>query len=330
MLPIGKLDSELLKTEVFSNLTYRHPNVLIRPSLGEDCAVLDSAGGLCVLTTDPITGADSALGKLAVHVNCNDIATQGIRPTGLMLTLLAPPGTTADDIRGVMNAAAVEAERIGVEIIGGHTEITTAVTRMVISGVAVGFKPYGNAPVRKPQPGDWLVMTKTAGLEGTGILAADCAERLRPELTDAELETGHAMLEQVSVIEDGVLGARFGALKMHDVTEGGVLGACWELAEAAGLGCEVHPEAIPVHPVTAKLCRKLNLDPMRLISSGSMMLVMPPDQGAFNALQAEGSKLGIPVSRIGQMTETGRAVITANGAEPLLPPESDELYKAIS
>ena len=329
MLPIGKLDSDLLKDSVFKYLTFRHPQVLVRPSLGEDCAILDAGTTLCVLTTDPITGSDGALGRLAVHVNCNDVATQGIRPVGLMLTLLAPEGTTIEVIESVMAQAAAEAERIGVEIIGGHTEITTAVNRLVISGVAVGLKPVSMQPCRKPAPGDLLVMTKTAGLEGTGIIAEDCAKQLAEILTAEELDQGRELLNQVSVVEDGILGAQWGALKMHDITEGGVFGAAWELSEIAGVGCFVECDTISVHSVTRKICSHFEIDPYRLISSGSMMMIFPPDLKEVEGFLKAAEAAGIPASIVGRLTESGRTVRMSDREIPLEAPKSDELYKVI-
>lgn len=326
MLPVGKLDSDLLKSIIFSHLTHKRPEVLLRAELGEDCAVLDPGGALCVLSTDPITGAGEILGRLAVHVNCNDIAAQGVAPLALMLTVLAPPGTTAADLEAVMGQAAAEAARLNVEIIGGHTEITPAVNRMIVSGVALGLKPPGmvKAPARA---GDVLVMTKTAGLEGTGILLSDCKADLSAVLSPDELAQGSWFLDRLSVVPEGVLGGRFGARKLHDVTEGGIYGAVWELCQATGLGCRLRTADIPVHLVTEKVCRHFSLNPYRLISSGSLLLIMPPEAvpGYLEALSAE----GVSGAVIGEMTAGEASLVSEGGLQPLDPPGPDELFKVI-
>lgn len=327
MLQTGKLDSELLKELVFKHLTVRRPEVLLRSALGEDCAVLDASGGLCVLSTDPITGAGEILGRLAVHVNCNDIAAQGIAPVGLMLTLLAPVGTTAAELEAVMGQAASEAARLNVEIIGGHTEITAAVNRMVISGVAVGFKAREAQPPRKAMAGDVLVMTKYAGLEGTGILLSDFAEALSASLTEAELQESQWFLDQLSVVPEGILASRFGALKLHDVTEGGVYGAVWEICMTGDLGCRVYRDRIPVHPLTEKVCRHFDLDPYRLISSGSMLVILPRETASayLEALHHQ----GIAGTVIGDITAEAVVIVTETQEEPLLPPGPDELFRVV-
>lgn len=327
MLPTGKLDTELLKALIFKHLTIKRPEVLLRSELGEDCAVLDPGGRLCVLSTDPITGAGEILGSLAVHVNCNDIAAQGIAPVGLMLTLLAPPGTTEEELEQVMKQASREAARLNVEIIGGHTEITSAVNRMVISGVALGFKPQTAQPVRAVCPGDVLVMTKTAGLEGTGILMSDFADALSSILTPEELESRHHFFDQLSVVPEGVLGGDHHALKLHDVTEGGIYGAAWEMCQAVSLGCRVFEDLIPVHPLTEKVCRHFDIDPYRLISSGALLLIFSPEAatGYLEALKA----CGIRGAIIGEVLAEGFEILRGSDTVPLLPPGPDELFRVI-
>ena len=327
MLQAGKLDSELLRELVFKHLTLKRPEVLLRSELGEDCAVLNPGGQLCVLSTDPITGAGEILGSLAVHVNCNDIAAQGIAPVGLMLTLLAPVGTNSGELEAIMKQAAREAALLDVEIIGGHTEITTAVNRMVVSGVAIGFKPISERELRRVQPGDVLVMTKMAGLEGTGILISDCAERLEGVLSPEELVESTFFLSQLSVVKEGVIGGRNHALKLHDVTEGGIYGAVWEMCQAAGVGCRVYQDRIPVHGITRKVCAHFKLDPYRLISSGSMLVILSPEDAEtyITALRAE----GIDGTIIGEITEAGLDVINGQVRETLLPPGPDELFRVV-
>lgn len=326
MLQAGKLDSELLKDLIFKHLKIKRPEVLLRSELGEDCAVLDPEGRLCVLSTDPITGAGEILGSLAVHVNCNDIAAQGIAPVGLMLTILAPLGTTEEELEGVMRQAAKEAALLNVEIIGGHTEITTAVNRMVVSGVAIGFKP-ASQKTRSAQPGDVLVMTKTAGLEGTGILMSDFAGELAEVLSPEELGRSTIFFDQLSVVPEGVLAGKHQAIKLHDVTEGGIYGAVWEICQAASLGCLIFQDRIPVHALTRKVCSFFKIDPYRLISSGSMLVLLSPEavDGYLEDLKAQ----AILGTVIGEITAGEIQIIAEDILLPLLPPGPDELFRVV-
>ncbi|MBQ3185303.1 MAG: AIR synthase, partial [Firmicutes bacterium] len=122
MLETGKLDSELLKSIVFDKIKYRSDDVIVRPGIGEDCAVMDFGNYECIMSTDPITAAVSDIGRLAIHITCNDIASNGVQPLGIMLAVMLPEGTTAADVEHIMGQAAETAAKLKVEIIGGHTE----------------------------------------------------------------------------------------------------------------------------------------------------------------------------------------------------------------
>lgn len=321
----GKIPPELLKSLVFNNIKVKSKEVIMRPEIGEDCAAIDFGSHACVLSTDPITGAEKGAGTLAVHISCNDVATCGVRPVGIMVTILAPVTATEEDIKRVMEEAGAAAAALGVEIIGGHTEITSAVNRMVISTTAVG-KVLKNKLVRTSgaNSGDDVIMTKWAGLEGTSILAADREQQLAGKLSQEEIDSAKALIKHISVVEEGVAAGEFGASSMHDVTEGGILGAAWEVAESSSRGIEIFVDKIPVLPVTRKLCDIFNLDPYRLISSGSLLITAQNGKELVNILRGK----GIPAAIIGRITEKERNIIMNGKTLPLMPPDVDELFKA--
>lgn len=325
MLKIGKLDNELLKSIVIDKIKFKRDEVLVRPGIGEDCAVIDYGEYECVLSTDPITAAIEKIGSLAVHISCNDVASNGVEPLGLLLTVLLPEGTTEKDIEKLMAQAAEAAEELKVEIIGGHTEITTAVNQPVIVSTAVG-RGHKESYEDKMKPGDSIYITKMAGLEGTGIMATDKRAELEKILTDEELEQAEKMLEMVSVVPEGVLAGSIGTTAMHDITEGGVLGAVWEMCRISGTGAEIIKEGIPVSPVTEKICSAFGIDPLRLISSGSMMMMVAGEN--TEKMEKAMSDAGIKLTKIGIVTdiEQGLTLISNKGKEEIEPPGSDEIY----
>lgn len=329
-MKIGKLDNHLLEEIVFKNITYKRPEVMTRPGIGEDCAVVDFGPYDCVMSTDPITGAVHKIGRLAVHISCNDIASNGVEPLGLLLACLLPESITPEEIDEIMRQAGEEAEKLGVEIIGGHTEITPAVNQPIIVSTALGrtLKKTLTAE-EKIQPGDAILMTKQAGLEGTAILAWDQEEKLNDRLTPRELLEAKAMLDEVSVVKEGVLAGKIGISGMHDITEGGVLGAVYEMCQIGKTGAEIWFEKIPVAGVTKKICDCYGLDWLRLISSGSMMIITRPDKRALMMKELLGA--GIPVAEIGIVTDVsqGCVLIEKEVTSEIKPPGSDELYRAV-
>ncbi|SKC92498.1 hydrogenase expression/formation protein HypE [Maledivibacter halophilus] len=327
-MKVGKLDSELLEKIVFSHIKFRRKEVLVRSGIGEDCAVVDFGEYALVMSTDPITGAANEVGKLAVHINCNDIASNGIQPLGLMMTILAPEKTTEKEIDQIMEQAASEAAKLNVEIIGGHTEVTRAVNRIVISATAIG-KQLKSSIVRNSEVkiGDKIIMTKTAGLEGTGIIAHDLEEKLSSTFSREIIEKAQKMVEYISVVKEGVIGGKIGASSMHDVTEGGLLGAVWEICSASKVGCNIYRDKIAISKETEEICKFLNINPLKLISSGTMVITISPDKE--EKLIKELKKSGIDASVIGEITVTGKYLIENNREFEIESPQSDELYKVI-
>lgn len=322
----GKLTPEELKHIVLSRLPALSGDVQVGPGNGLDCAAITSPEGRIVLSSDPITGATAHIGSLAIHVSCNDLAAFGVVPKAIMLVLIAPISATSSDIAGVIDQAADAARQLNVDIIGGHTEISDSVNRFVVTTTAVGFQTGVLTHSGGSKPGDALLMTKKAALEGTAILASDLADELKNVLTQEEILAAQEMIRQISVVPEGILAGQFGVHAMHDATEGGMLGAVWEMAEAAELGITIDEDAIPVHPLTKKICSHFSLDPYRLISSGSMLIATDHPNEIIDLLTAA----NIEVNRIGQFESTDTRLLTRNGVmRPLSAPQRDELYKCV-
>lgn len=323
----GKLPMELLKKLVFENIKGRNPHVMLRPEIGEDCAAIRFGDYACVLSTDPITGADKGAGTLAVHISCNDIASCGVKPIGIMITLMVPVDGTKEDIDRVMKEAGKAAEELGVEIIGGHTEITAAVNKMVISTTAIGKVDIDRIITTKgAMPGDDVVMTKWAGLEGTSIIASDLEEELLHVLEKEEIKEAQSFIKHISVVPEGVLAGEYKVHSMHDVTEGGILGAAWEIAEISGVGIEIYLDSIPVKEVTRKICDYFGINPYGLISSGSMIMSCKDGHKLVQLLKGK----GIQATIIGKITEKEKLIVNKDGTSTLLkPPEADELFKIV-
>lgn len=321
-MKIGKLTNEQLKSIVFTRLHPKH-DVLLRSGVGEDCAAIDFGGEACVLSTDPITGAATNLGKLAVDISCNDVASSGARPYAVLITMLVPPDSTYEDMEKVMDQLADEADRMGVDIIGGHTEVTDAVSRIVLSATVIGrIETDKIVKSSGAKPGDFILMTGYAAMEGTYIIANDRKDQLAGILTDEDRKTLDNLCSGISVVEEGVTAGLSGATAMHDVTEGGIYGAIYELCEASCVGCEIYKEKIPVLDVTRKICGKYGIDPYRLIGSGSMLITA----GNAEEMTAALNKKGIKVSVIGKIIGIGINLIEQGKVSQIQPPAADELF----
>lgn len=334
MLKVGKLDSDLLKSLIFDKIKYRNDDVKVHPGIGEDCAVIDYGEYDCIMSTDPITAAVSDIGRLSIHITCNDIASNGVQPLGIMLAVMLPEGTTEEDISQIMGQAAETASDVGVEIIGGHTEITPAVNQPIIVSTAIGKTLAGTSQSGDNMTvGDKIMITKSIGLEGTGIIAADYADELTDVLTKDELANAVTFLDRVSVVREGVTAGNIGTHGMHDITEGGVLGAVWEMCQIAGVGAEIYRDAIPMEHETDKVCSHFGINPLRLISSGSMLIMVSEDKEEQMIQAMKDSNVNISTIGVIKPRQDGVKITSAGNSqifENVAPPTTDELYKVVS
>src|SRR5438067_11963833 len=112
------------------------------------------------------------------------------------------------------------ARSLNVEVLGGHTEIAPGVTTTLIVMTGVGKARRDRLlTAAGARPGDALVLTKAAALEGTQVLAGDLAARLdavAPEL----LAEARGYASELSVVPEARLAVDLGAKAMHDPTEG--------------------------------------------------------------------------------------------------------------
>ncbi len=327
-MKIGKLPDSVLKKLIIEPIVennFKREEVILNPSVGEDCSVVDLGDEFCVLSTDPITGAAENIGKIAVNINCNDIASSGAYPVGIMLTALFPPSITEKEISTMIEDIYTEAKKVGISILGGHTEITDAVVRPIVSCTVVGktknrkFISSGGA-----KEGQDVVMTKWAGLEGSSIIASDFYEKLLGKVDESVIEKCKSFSEMLSVVKESEIATEFGATCLHDITEGGVFGACWEIAECSGKGIVVYSEKIPVLEETKILCNAVGIDCFRLISSGSLIITCENGNGLVEILKENGINSAV----IGKIVEKGYFVERFGNLEKLDEPDVDELYRA--
>ena len=325
-MQVGKLTPAALQQLIFNQLGQRRPEVVLRGAFGEDSAALNLGGDLCVISTDPITGAVKHAGWLAVHVSCNDVATNGAEPIAVLLTLLLPAGSDLRLVAEIMADAERAAQEVSVEIVGGHTELTEAVNQPVISTTVIGRVSAAQlATSCNIQPGDALIATKYVGLEGTAILAWDFPDKVEPVIGATLLEEARALKRLISIVPEARIAAAQGVRAMHDATEGGVLGAAYEMAGAANLGFVLDEGALIIHSATRLLAERLGFDPLRLISSGTLLLATSRPEALLKELHAN----DIPASVIGHFRlDSDKCLIRTDGSiESVDPPESDELWR---
>ncbi len=323
---IGKLPEQVLLRSVLKEVGHRREEVLMGPGVGQDCAVvaLDS-DEMFVMSADPITGTVKDIGSHSIHITANDLAASGAEPVGVMLTILIPEETAESELRVMMRDVEQTCKALHMEVLGGHTEVTNVVRQPLISVAGVGKVKKGQEVLTNGlKAGDDLIVTKWIALEGTSIIAKEKEADLKKALPEELVDTAKRFDQYLSVLPESRIAVAHGVSAMHDITEGGILGALWEFGEGAGVGLDVELRQIPIRQESVEICERYGLNPYQLMSSGSMLI--GTTRGA--ALVRRLREAGIPAVLIGQTTK-GRDRILRNGEEIryLDRPQSDELYR---
>jgi hydrogenase maturation factor len=331
-LPPGKIPINILKEVVFKNLGVVRKEAVVGPSVGVDGAVLDLGDKSLIVSMDPITGAVERIGWLAINVNANDVATFGVEPAFLFSCMMLPENANrklVETISSQMNAAAIE---LGIAIVGGHCESTPNLSNPIVVGCVLGIAEKGSyVTAAGAKSGDKLILTKSAGIEGTAILATDREQALKKMMSKIMLQASKDFYNQISIVKDALIAYKTGGVHaMHDPTEGGVAGGIHEMADASNLGVTVIEEAITVQSETAQICSYFKIDPLQLIGSGAL-LISAEAQNAEEIVRNLKSA-GIPASVIGEFTENplSRVLKQKNGStRSLQRPPSDHLWTAL-
>lgn len=327
-MKIGKVPENVLKRSVMKQLHYKRDEVVLGPGIGEDCAALALAEDeIFVMSTDPITGTAKDIGKLAIQITANDLASAGAEPIGVLLTILLPDGTREIALKRIMEQMELACREAKMQILGGHTEVTAVVNQPVVNVAGVAKAKKGKLiSTAGARSGMDIVVSKWVGIEGTMIFAKEKEAELKEHFPADFVDTAIGFDRYLSVVPEAAVAVKSGVAAMHDVTEGGLFGALWEMAEASGVGLEIDLTKIPIRQETVEICEYFDVNPYGLISSGMMLMASEDGNALVHAL----AEANIPATVIGKATEGNDRVIVRDEERRFLePPKTDELYKVL-
>jgi hydrogenase expression/formation protein HypE len=273
---MSKLSPAILDSYVFSRTGAANDDLLVGAGYGEDAAAVAVGETTVVVSTDPISLAADRIGTLGVAIASNDVAACGGVPEWLVSTVFLPTPDVdlLDDITGQLDS---EARRLGITIVGGHTETVGGLSQPLLSLTCLG-EADRYLPTSGAAPGDAVILTKAAGIEATAVLATDFRGDLERAGVDADtIDRAVAFFDEISVLPDSVVLSPV-ATAMHDPTEGGVLNGLVELACASGIRIDLEADAVPIRPETRTLCAAMGVDPLRVLGSGALLATVPGDE----------------------------------------------------
>ncbi len=303
LLPVGKLPADILNKMLKTYISLDE-RVKVGPSIGEDAAAVDMGDRYLLLKTDPITFVAEDIGTYTVRINANDIATMGGKPLWLLTSILLPEKHTTNElVEEIFRQLSFACKEIGVSLCGGHTEITPGIDRVIIVGAMIGeIKKDGLITTSGAKTGDDILLTKAIAVEGTSVIARRKGKDLEAVFGSGFVQRCKGFIERpgISILKEAELAVRYGDIhSMHDPTEGGLATGLLEIACAADVGLIVEEECIPVFPECQTLCRHYGLDPLGLIASGSLLIVINP-RDTERVLEALNNN-GVPTTKIGKI-----------------------------
>ena len=331
-LPVGKLDPNLLKQMVFGCLGSPDPRVIVGPKIGEDAAVIDLKDRVLVIHSDPITGAVENIGWLAVNICANDIATRGVRPLWILVVMLLPQDINSAQLKQITRQIDEAAKELGIAVVGGHSEVTPSIDRPILVATAIGEAEKGRfVSSSGAKIGDRIIVTKGAAIEGTAILSTEMAEALQRRVGRSLVQRAQKLIKRIGVVKEALAAMKVGGVHaMHDATEGGIAGGLQEVAWASSVGIIAYEESIPVYEETKAICKALNIDPLKTISSGALIISAHPEKA--EEIAAVLHKRGIQASIIGEVVDEkeGSYVLRRDGTKlDLSKPVKEELWGAL-
>jgi hydrogenase expression/formation protein HypE len=330
--PLGKIDPKILG-KLLSQYTSAGNRVLIGAGIGEDAAIIDMGPVYLVAKTDPITHVTGEIGHYAVHINANDIASMGGRPLWFLATILMPPRSNHRGIKKIFSQISRTCRELGIAYCGGHTEVTSSVNRPIVVGNMLGevsrehLKPTSGA-----REGDDLVMTKSAAIEATAMIALEKAKELKTSFPKDFIRKTQKYLYEpgISVVKEATLLRSIpGVHAFHDPTEGGLGTGIYEMATASGLGAEVYGDSIPLTEESRLLCEYCRIDPLGAFASGSLLAAVKHSvsEKAIVTLL----KKGIRATRIGRFVPKKKGVTLIKASKKMDLPvfHQDELSRIL-
>ena len=271
-LPPGKLPVRLM-SRLLAGFGPLPPEVILGPAVGEDACAIRVSGDVLVVATDPITLTGRDVGRSAVTVNANDVAVTGARPRWFLATVLLPPGTTEQAVESLFTEMHASLTESGIVLVGGHTEVTRAVTQPVVVGQMLGLAEGGHVvKTGGVRTGDVVFQIGRAPIEGAAVLAEEGAALLGT-LDPGLLTAAQRALDSpgISVVTVALLAARLGATAMHDPTEGGLAAGLHEMAAASGVRLTVDGDRVLWWEPAIALCQALGADPWATLASGTLL-----------------------------------------------------------
>ena len=332
-MKIGKVSESILKRSVLRQIKTKSDEVRNGAGVGEDCAIFALKNTDCLMSCiqegivlrafgqgdpDPAATTIAAL----IQKCANNLAAGGARLRVLQMGLLLPVSMDETELKALMSEANKKCVSMGVHIAGGQTRVSNVVSAPVVMLTGWG-EPFEGFSVRKVLPGQDVVISKWIGLEGTAILTKKYEEGLLARYPSYFIKEAKGFDRFLDLVPEAATAVKSGVCAMHDVSEGGIFAALWELAEKTGVGLTIELKKLPLRQETVEVCEYCEVNPYELLSGGCLIMVTSDGDRLVETLQME----GIAATVVGRTTDSkDRILINEDEVRYLDRPRQDSLY----
>ncbi|WP_029231288.1 AIR synthase-related protein [Butyrivibrio sp. VCB2006] len=326
----GKITENALKRSVLKQLRTEFKNKM-SAAVGTDCAFSESKRTFSTIA--PVTVDVQDAGYYGVVKAVNGLVSQGLTTDHVEVSVLLPSDAEEPVLKKIVKDAIDGAKACGVVYAGGHTEVTAAVNRPIVTVSGVGY--YNDSRENeekevlfssKPAAGQSLVITKWVAMEGTAMLASEKYQELTERYPAPFIDEAKGLKDSLFVGKEMEIALESGITAAHDLSGGGVFAGLWEMAGRAGCGLKVDMRTIPLRQETVEICEFFTINPYQLLSGGALLLATENGEKLVSDLQEK----GIPAVVIGQLIEgNDKIVVNSDETRFLESPQADEILSAL-
>lgn len=322
-MKVGKVSESVLKRSVLNQIKQKNSQVINGAGVGSDCAIFSCLDGSYASSVQTSILVDTKDIRYPIIKAVNGVAVAPASPCAVLLSVMLPMDVQETFLQDMMKEANGAASELGIQIAGGHTEVFPEILRPCVTVTAFGNVPRGvkKNPV---MPGQDVVISKWIGLEGTVRLANEYGEKIRTYYPQHMVDTAVAYEKYLSVVPEAATAAKSNVSTMHDVSQGGIFAALWELAESAGVGLTIDLKKIPIKQETIEICEFYGMSPYELLSGGCLLMTTDDGENLVQALKEE--KISAVV--VGKTTnDNDKVILNEEEKRYLERPRTDTYYQ---
>jgi len=335
----GKIAHSFFERFLQNKCGKKRQEVSVGPEFGVDVSVIDLLNGQAMaMASDPLSLIPT-LGLresayLSVHLVANDIATTGFPPMYGQFVLNLPSQFSQKDFQTYWDYIHQFCSESGIAITGGHTGFIEGQNSTIAGGGTLITLSEQNQLLtsKLAEPSDAILVTKGCAISSVAILAKSFPKTVKNKAGTEHYHNACESFYDISVLKDA-LTAKDGEKQnevtaMHDVTEGGVLGAIYEMAIASDNGAIIYNDKLPIGETQSRICEVFSLSPPLCIGAGSMGITCKKEVAPKIITRLEENN--IPCTEVGEITEksNGIKLIEKGRASDLTYYEKDPYWEA--